>query len=231
MTEQPRLPIDELSRVLGEPARMRILHELFGGTPLPAGALATRLGLAPSTVSAHLAKLHAAGLITIEQRGRTRLASLADPAVATAVESLLQLSGEDQVNSLSGFDRRTAMREARSCYDHLAGRAGVFIAQLALRQNWIMDEAGAWTLPGGEDVTDIGSGLGLTLPWQHSSRPAVRPCADWTERTPHIAGRLGQSILQAMIDDGWLRRRRKDRALKITPLGRDRLIALGHTEV
>ncbi|UJP10139.1 metalloregulator ArsR/SmtB family transcription factor [Microbacterium sp. KUDC0406] len=229
MTDEVRLPLDELGRVLGEPARLRILHELFGGTPLPAGALATRLGLAPSTVSAHLAKLHDAGLITIEQRGRARLASLTDPAVATAVEALLQLSGEAKVNSATTFDRREAMREARSCYDHLAGRAGVFIAELAMERGWIADSAGAWTLPAGEDITGIGEELGLTLEWQRSSRPAVRPCADWTERAPHIAGRLGHSILAAMIDDGWLRRRRDDRALTITARGRERLVALGHT--
>lgn len=229
MTEPTRLPLDELGRVLGEPARLRILHELFGGPALPAGALATRLGLAPSTVSAHLAKLHDAGLITIQQQGRARLASLADPTVASAVEALLQLSGEAQVNSLTTFDRRAAMREARSCYDHLAGRAGVFIAELGLRRGWITNTAGTWTLHRGEDITDIGDDLGLTLTWQRSARPAVRSCTDWTERAPHIAGRLGHSILHAMIDDGWLRRRRDDRALTITPRGRQRLGALGHS--
>lgn len=231
MTDRVRLPLDELGRVLGEPARLRILHELFGGTPLPAGALATRLGLAPSTVSAHLAKLQDAGLIHIEQQGRARLASLADPAVAAAVEALLQLSGEASVNSLTGFDRRAAMREARSCYDHLAGRAGVFIAEVALERGWVADTAGTWTLPNGEDVTAIGDGLGLglALHWQRSARPAVRPCADWTERTPHIAGRLGQSILNAMIDDGWLRRRRDDRALTITAAGKECFTKLGLT--
>ncbi|MFE6997146.1 ArsR/SmtB family transcription factor [Microbacterium sp. NPDC057659] len=229
MSGEVRLPLDELGRVLGEPARLRILHELFGGTPLPAGALATRVGLAPSTVSAHLAKLQDAGLIRVEQRGRTRLASLADPAVATAVEALLQLSGEARVNSATTFDRRAAMREARSCYDHLAGRAGVFIAELAAERSWVVVADGAWTLPAGEDVTGIGDDLGLTLGWQRSPRPAVRACMDWTERTPHIAGRLGHSILAAMIEDGWLRRRRDDRALTVTARGRERFATLGHT--
>lgn len=229
MSDAVRLPLEELGRVIGEPARLRILHELFGGTPLPAGALAARLHLAPSTVSAHLARLHDAGLISIEQRGRTRLATLADAAVAEAVESLLLLAGEAPVNSLTGYDRRAAMREARSCYDHLAGRAGVFIARLALDRGWIAHSAGVWRLPHDEDITGIGNGLGLTLTWDDSKRPAVRPCADWTEREPHIAGRLGHSILGAMIDDGWLRRRCDDRALTITPRGRERLAALGHS--
>lgn len=227
MTDRHRLPLDQLGMVLAEPARLRILHELFGGIPLPAGALAARLGLAPSTISAHLAKLRDAGLITIEQEGRTRRARLADSTVASAVEGLLQLSDEAPVNSMTTFDRRAAMREARSCYDHLAGRAGVFVADLAVSSGWVEDSDGVWMLPDGDDVSIIAEGLGLPLELRRSSRPLVRPCADWTERVPHIAGRLGESILNAMIDDGWLRRRRDDRALTVTHRGADRLAALG----
>jgi len=54
----------DLTRVavlLADRTRARILEELLGGTPLPAGALAARVGVAPSTVSGHLAKLEAAG--------------------------------------------------------------------------------------------------------------------------------------------------------------------------
>ena len=107
MTDRVRPSLDELGRVLAEPMRLRVLRELLGGTPLPAGALAVRIGVAPSTVSSHLARLAGAGLIQIETVGRTREARLADPTVADAIESLLRLSGEDPVSSLSAHDRRT----------------------------------------------------------------------------------------------------------------------------
>ncbi len=218
------LPLEDLGRVVAEPARLRILLELLGGVPLPAGALAARLDLAPSTTSAHLARLHDAGLISIERRGRTRLAGLAGPAVAEAVEALVQLSGESSVHSLTGFRRRATMREARSCYDHLAGRVGVAVAEIALRRGWIHDADGVWTLP---DLAEFADGMGLDLIWPRSSRPAVRPCPDWTERTPHIAGRLGRSLLDAMLEDEWFTRRRDDRALTITARGERRLTDLG----
>ncbi|MGO1482348.1 MAG: ArsR/SmtB family transcription factor, partial [Brachybacterium sp.] len=113
-----QIPLDELGSVLSSPRRLRILEELLGGTPLPAGALAARVGLAPSTVSSHLARLSEAGLIRVEHVGRARLARLAHAGVADAVEALVRLSAESPVSSLGGDHRRTAMRTARSCYDH-----------------------------------------------------------------------------------------------------------------
>ena len=101
------LPLEELGVVLSAPGRLRILDELLGGTPLPAGALAARLRLAPSTVSSHLSRLVDAGLISVEQAGRTRLARLANEGVADTVEALLRLSAESPVSSLRGDRRRT----------------------------------------------------------------------------------------------------------------------------
>lgn len=228
MSTTPGPSLDDLSRAIGEPTRLRILQELLGGIAFPAGALAARLDLAPSTISAHLTRLHEAGLITIEQDGRRRLARLADPAVATALEALLQLSQESAVRSLTGFQRRSALREARSCYDHLAGRLGVALADLALERRWVQVRDGVWMLPEDEESA-CARDLGLVLAWPPSTRPAVRPCQDWTERRPHLAGRLGRSLLDAMLDGGWLSRRRADRALTITPEGRRRFTALGLT--
>lgn len=226
MTDVSTLPLDELGRVIAEPARLRILHELLGGPPLPAGALAARTGIAPSTTSAHLSRLEDAGLIRIERRGRSRMARLAGPEVADAIEALVRLSGEAPVSSLRGFDRRTAMREARSCYDHLAGRVGVAITDITLERGWVRADSGSWTLVDG-GIDPISHDLGIALAWPPSRRAAVRPCADWTERRPHIAGRLGRALLDAMIESDWVRRRRDDRALRITALGKAKLAELG----
>jgi DNA-binding transcriptional ArsR family regulator len=225
MTDRARPSIDELGRALAEPTRLRVLRELLGGTPMPAGALAARIGVAPSTVSAHLARLEEAGLIEIESVGRAREARLADENVADAVESLLRLSGEDPVSSLSAHDRRTALRRARRCYDHLAGDLGIAIADRAISDGWITDRDGAWLFAAEADT--VGAALGIPVTLAVSSRPIVRPCLDWTERRPHIAGRLGAAILDGMVQAGWLGRRRDDRALTITPRGRDRFATLG----
>lgn len=223
MTGRPSL--DELGRALAEPMRLRVLRELLGGTPLPAGALAARIGVAPSTVSAHLARLADAGLIEIEQVGRAREARLADPSVADAVESLLRLSAEDPVSSMSAHDRRTALRRARRCYDHLAGELGLTITDRSITEGWIADHDGAWTLSA--DAATVGAALGIRMQLAPAGRPIVRPCMDWTERRPHIAGRLGVAILDGMLQAGWLRRRPDDRALTVTTRGREHFAELG----
>ncbi|HLT84014.1 MAG TPA: helix-turn-helix domain-containing protein [Phototrophicaceae bacterium] len=220
-----RDPLDELGSVLTAPGRLRILEELLAGPALPAGALAARVGLAPSTVSSHLARLAEARLIRVDRVGRTRLAQLADEEVAEAVEALLRLSGEPSVSSLSGAHRRTALRTARSCYDHLAGQVGVALADAGVRDGWLVTANGTWGLR--DDTGEHAArALGLRLDLAESARPLVRPCLDWTERRPHLAGRLGRAVLDAMLADGWVQRRRHDRALKVTPRGRDRLSAV-----
>jgi len=220
---EPRVSVEALGQALAEPRRLRMLQELLGGVPLPAGALAARIGVAPSTVSGHLARLQEAGLVRVEQVGRTRFARLADAAVAEAVEALLRMSSEDPVSSWSASDRRLAMRRARSCYDHLAGDLGIALTDLLVERGWVDSDVGSATAP----IERIGKELDLTLQLGESSRPLVRGCADWTARRPHLAGRLGAGILSALLTEGWLARRRQDRSLKVTERGAERFAGLG----
>lgn len=53
-----------------------------------------------------------------------------------------------------------------------------------------------------------------------SSRPICRPCMDWSERRPHVAGKLGAAICTHCLENGWVRRRQGTRALDVTPKGR-----------
>jgi hypothetical protein len=75
-----------------------------------------------------------------------------------------------------------------------------------------------------------GSGEALLNSWgielatlQASRRPLVRTCIDWTERRPHLAGALGAAIVDRFLKAGWIRRRRDDRAVAVTPLGQRHL--------
>ncbi|MFJ8014194.1 DUF5937 family protein [Streptomyces sp. NPDC096339] len=70
---------DALARLLGR-ARAEVLCAL--GEPASTTALAHRLGLAPSTVSAHLGVLHAAGLLTSARHGHQVLYERTPLAIA-----------------------------------------------------------------------------------------------------------------------------------------------------
>jgi DNA-binding transcriptional ArsR family regulator len=215
-----------IAAVLSDGTRARILDELMGGVPLPAGALAVRAGVAPSTVSGHLAKLQAAGLVTIEARGRRREVSLAGAHVAEALEALGRLApdGPPPVG-LRAVNRRQELRHARSCYDHLAGRLGVVLADALVARGALAIHDGAFAVP--RPAAPLYGEMGVDVAALDTGRrPLVRACVDWTERRPHVAGALGAALLGALLERGWLIRRRDGRALRVTPAGREAFAAL-----
>lgn len=213
----------DVAAALADRTRARMLEELLGGLPLPAGALAARVGVAPSTVSGHLVRLESAGLVTIEAKGRRREARLAGPHVAEALEALSRIAGDTtRPVGLKAVNETQALREARSCYDHLAGRAGVALADHLLEHGALAARAGGFEVPPSayEHYRDR---FGVDPSALTTRRPLARACADWTERRPHLAGALGAALLDAMLEQGWLKRRPDGRALNVTSRGRDAL--------
>ncbi len=206
----------DVAAAIADRTRARMLEELLAGPPLPAGALAVRVGVAPSTVSGHLARLEAAGLVKVTAAGRRREAQLAGPHVAEALEALRRLAGDDpRPIGLREVNGRAALREARSCYDHLAGRAGVALAADLVSRGALTDD---FTVPAGAE-SYYRDAFGVDIAALTGRRPLVRACTDWTERRPHVAGALGAALLTSMLSRGWLSRRPDGRALNVTALG------------
>ena len=122
--------------------------------------------------------------------------------------------------------RQRQLRPARTCYDHLAGVLGVAVTEaLVARRALLMDEAGFRLGPAAGPAFGA---LGVELAEQlerRTSRPLLRCCLDWTEKRPHLAGRLGAAVADAMLRAGWLVRSATDRSVTVTDLGRQRLAA------
>jgi DNA-binding transcriptional ArsR family regulator len=215
-----------VAAVLGDRTRARILDELLCGVPLPAGALAARVGVAPSTVSGHLGKLEAAGLVAVEARGRRREVRLAGADVAEALEALARLAPPDPAPvGLRAVTRQAQLRHARSCYDHLAGQLGVALTAALVARGALARADGALSVP--DDGAAVYAELGVDVAALRAGRrPLVRACPDWTERRAHVAGALGAALLSALLARGWLERCRGSRALRVTPAGRPALAAL-----
>jgi DNA-binding transcriptional ArsR family regulator len=74
--------VAERFRVLGEPARLRLLNELRAGEAT-VSALVERTGWSQANVSKHLQVLHTAGFIARERRGAFAAYSIASPEVFT----------------------------------------------------------------------------------------------------------------------------------------------------
>lgn len=226
--------IGSIARLIGDPRRAEILLALADGRARPASELATAAGLSRSAATSHLNQLADGGLIRVEQVGRFRLHSLAGPDVANMVEALAALAPTRSITSLSASTAAAALREARTCYDHLAGRLGVALTD-ALRDNGavVFEDPLAGSAAGGSSATvrlgpnaeHVFSALEvdlISITLTPRRRPQIRLCLDWSERRFHLAGALGAAIADACLQHQWLVRR-TGRALHLTDSGRRHL--------
>jgi DNA-binding transcriptional ArsR family regulator len=207
---------------IGDPARANILLALMDGRALTAGELAWHAGVSPQTTSGHLATLADARLISVVRQGRHRYHRLASSEVAHVIESLSELAAAGPPRYRPTGPRDEAMRTARRCYDHLAGRLGVVLAaSMCERGHLVIPDAG----DGAAAVTDEGGRfldeeLGIDLGPPAGRRPLCRTCVDWSERRLHLAGRVGAGLCRRSLELGWIVPSRDSRAVSITPAGR-----------
>jgi len=214
------IDLAEVGALIGDPARANILAALMDGRALTAGELAYLAGVAPQTASGHPAKLAGANLLALAKQGRHRYYRLASPLVGHMLESILAVAAL-QLPPRRRLPSRIEeqMRTARTCYDHIAGRLGVTIADALTESGHVLlAEDGGEVTPGGAAfLGEIGVELAVR---KGSTRAFCRACLDWSERRPHIAGAVGAALCRRFLDIGWIERRRDTRALTITAAGR-----------
>ncbi len=228
MTEGPNLA--KLAALLAEPARAQMLTLLLAGKALTATELADAAGVGRPTASAHLARLESAGFLHRAQQGRHRYFRLADEGVADMLEQMLGIASRAGAMPLVTGPRDAALREARVCYDHLAGAHAVSLFERMLANGVIVRNGAALTLaPSAPATLDD-----LPLDWHaiaHARRVPCRACLDWSERRDHLAGALGAALLQLALDCGWLRRLQGSRAVHFTPTGLAAWSAIGNARL
>ena len=210
----------EVAALVGDTARATMLAALMGGQALTASELASLAHVTRPTASGHLGKLTAARLIAVTQKRRNRYYRIASPLVARMLESIKAVAAlETPARFQPRSARDDALRFARTCYDHLAGRLGVALADalMAKRYAVLSEEGGALTARGQKFLTEFGADLTAK---SGSRRIFCRACLDWSERRYHVAGLVGAELLRRMMELGWLARQRDTRALRLTPAGR-----------
>jgi DNA-binding transcriptional ArsR family regulator len=206
------IDIAAAAALMADPSRAAVLMELSDGRALPPSELAEVAGVSRSTISEHLAKLQRAGFLTVERGGRNRYFRLAGPEIAAAVEALAALAPRFPVRSLKQSRRAGALGAARTCYGHLAGRLGVGITEAMLARGLIEREGEVFLLtPAGATWLEH---LGIANPPR-----AGKACNDWSERRPHLAGRLGVALTRRLFELDWLQRTPRAREVRVTPQG------------
>lgn len=209
----------EVAALVGDPARANIMCALLDGRALTAKELAYAAHVSPQTASGHLAKLTEARLLTVVPQGRHRYFRLSTPLIGQMLEGIMAVAahGPPRFRPSSKLDE--PMRTARLCYDHLAGRLGVGLADTLCRRGHILltNDGAEITEPGMAFFSEFGVDLAAA---QRRRRYFCRACLDWSERRPHLGGAVGAALAERCAGLGWTERTRNSRALVITQTGR-----------
>ena len=195
-----------LLRELADPLRLRVGDRLGHRGPETVSQLAGELAVPLPQLSNHLRRLREAGLVRVERRGRQAVYQLGDPGLETLLPLLDRITGH--LRPLAG----PSLAASRTCYDHLAGKLGVALAD-AMTERGLLDwSEGIALTPSGTAWLDE---LGIVVE-PRRGRPAVRSCLDVTERRPHLAGAVGAALCAHALDQGWVRHIPGGRALKVS---------------
>ena len=211
--------IARIGALIGDLARANMLTALMSGKALTATELAAEAGVTAQTASAHLSKLAEAGLTEGRKQGRHRYFTLADDEVGAVLEAVMGLAAKRGHLRTRTGPKDPALREARVCYNHLAGEMGVRLYDSMLASGGLQTA--------GEDIllTDKGDAFarefGVDLDNLNTTRrPMCRPCLDWSARRTHLAGALGQALLTRITDLGWAKREPESRIIAFSTSGK-----------
>lgn len=221
--------LSAVAALLGEPARTRILTALLTGRALTAKELAYFARVTPATASSHLSRLLAGNLLAMEKQGRFHYYRLRSAEVARAIEGLMTVATIPSNGWPPHHRVEPALREARLCYDHMAGRLGVALCDVLVRRRHVVlvDGGGEVTASGERFLGELGVDLANA---RRTKRHYCRGCIDWTERRHHLSGAVGAALAEAFLARRLVERIPDSRALAVTPLGVRALLAMGVSE-
>ena len=209
-----------VATLIGDPARANMLTALMSGKALTVSELAEEAGVTIQTASSHLSKLKDGGLLRPRKQGRHKYFALANDDVAHVLEGLMGLAaGTGHVRKRTG-PRDAELRQARVCYNHLAGDMGTQMFDSLMAQGHLVldGEELALTVTGAAFAADFEIAIdGLCK----ARAPLCRECLDWSERRSHLAGSLGRAFLSRFEELAWAKRDRKTRVVTFSRSGTD----------
>jgi DNA-binding transcriptional ArsR family regulator len=216
--------VSTIAAAIGELARARILYCLMDGHARTSTELAVVAGVSPSTASVHLHRLKTAHLVKVLVQGKHRYYSLEGPDVATVLEGLSVLAGAAHDKFVPNTPTRLC--DARTCYDHMAGRVGVSLHDRFYALGWLSDPTENGTA---YELTAAGTkafeALGIDLEATRALRRRFAcACLDWSERRPHVGGAIGAALLKIALKRRWVTQELDSRALAITRFGKSEML-------
>lgn len=213
--------LESIATLIGEPARIKILWALMDGRAHTATELSIIADVSPQSASMHLSKLVQAELLNVISQGRHRYYSYAKDEVAYAVEAMANLIPPDKI-VVNKKTNDIPFRYCRSCYDHLAGKAGVAITDKILELQYLAEKDHKYevTTNGHIFFNDFGIDTEMLSKYK---RTMARPCLDWSERRFHLAGSIGAAMFDKMVNEHWIRKVQNSRTFIITSIGKNNM--------
>ncbi|WP_412551047.1 ArsR/SmtB family transcription factor [Shimia sp. MIT910701] len=210
--------IAHVAALIGDPARANMLTALMGGKALTVSELAEEAGVTIQTASSHLSKLDGGGLLRPRKQGRHKYFSLANDDVAHVLEGLMGLAaGSGRLRKRTG-PKDAALRQARVCYNHLAGELGTQMFDSLIMQGHLVFDGNDLhlTRSGQAFVTELGIDLAEL---RKNKSTLCRECLDWSERRSHLAGSLGRAFLSRFEGLSWAKRDQTTRVISFSANG------------
>lgn len=210
--------IAHIAALIGDPARANMLTALMSGKALTVSELAEEAGVTIQTASSHLSKLDEGGLLRPRKQGRHKYFSLASDEVAHVLEGLMGLAAGSGYRRKRTGPRDAELRQARVCYNHLAGDMGTQMFDSLMAQGHLV-------LDGEElKLTDTGAAFASEFEIDveglcKARAPVCRECLDWSERRSHLAGSLGRAFLNRLEELAWAKRDQKTRVVTFSRNG------------
>jgi DNA-binding transcriptional ArsR family regulator len=226
MNAEPDLP--RIATAVGDPRRIQMLALLMGGRALTAKELALGTGIEPATATSHLRRLMDDGLVACTAQGRHKYFRLASEQVAQLIETLMRVAPQ-RAKPLQTANPEP-IRQARYCYDHLAGTLGTGLLALMLKKHWLVPQASADAkmLQASARGFKAFSAIGIDLEEaQRHRRLFACRCLDWSERQDHLGGALGAALAERLTLLNWIVREKHSRVVHITALGERELLQMG----
>lgn len=208
------------ARLLSSPTRLRIMAVL-PRKETSVSDLAARLDVEQDLISWHLRALRAAHLVSARRWGRLVVYRIDADRIppALAIWQRLRRQGDHPPRDHASGSPRSRMpdlRQARTCYDHLAGGAGVHVLKKLLDRGWLLRKADgkgpeyALTARGTHALRRRGVNV---LRAYRVRRKLAYGCADWSAPHRHLGGALGAEILAALFNATILSRVGRSRRL------------------
>jgi DNA-binding transcriptional ArsR family regulator len=211
-----------ITSLIGDPVRTTILWTLLDGKAYTTTELSICSNTSLQNICVHLHKLVEADLLQVESQGRHRYYRLANQDVAYAIEAIGNLVPERATKKTLTGPVDDDVRYCRICYDHLAGETGVRLTDHLFSQKIIELRKKSYlvTSKGNKFFAELGIEIDKL---KAQRRLFAQACLDWSERKYHLAGSLGASLLDTMIGNDWIRRKKDSRAFIITGKGKQEL--------